>query len=106
MARTVRLDVVTPERRIWTGDVEMLIARGSEGELGVLPGHTPLITALRDGVLLLRRPDRTTLHIATEGGFLAVDPEGITVLADRAQVSGDADPRDQMGVDAAPAAQV
>lgn len=94
MARTVRLDVVTPERLVWSGPVEILIARGSEGELGILPGHTPLITALRDGVLFLRRPDEPPLSIASEGGFLAVEPDGITVLADSARLPQDLDRRD------------
>jgi F-type H+-transporting ATPase subunit epsilon len=91
VARTVRLDVVTPERRVWSGEVEILIARGSEGELGILPGHSPLITALKDGVLLLRRADGATVRIASEGGFLEVEPDGITVLAASARLPEDVD---------------
>lgn len=91
MASTVRLDVVTPERLVWSGEVEILIARGSEGELGILPGHTPLITALNDGVLFIRRPGEPPLHIATRGGFLEAEPDGITVLADAARLPEDVD---------------
>jgi F-type H+-transporting ATPase subunit epsilon len=89
MARTIAVEVVTPERRVYAGQVEMLIARGSEGELGVLPGHAPLITALRDGVLRLRQPGGGELHIATSGGFLEVRADGVVVLADEAHLPGD-----------------
>jgi F-type H+-transporting ATPase subunit epsilon len=92
-ARTIEVDIVTPERRVWSGPVEILIARGSEGELGVLPGHAPLITALRDGVLRLRRPGGQMLNIACEGGFLEVKPDGVTVLASSARLPEDVDVR-------------
>ncbi len=89
--RTIPVDVVTPERRVWKGSAEVVIAKGSEGELGILPGHAPLITALRDGVLVIRRPGGAVLRIACESGFLEVTREGVTILSSSARLPEDVD---------------
>lgn len=89
MAGVIEVQVVTPERLVWSGPAEMVIARGIEGELGVLPHHTPLITVLVDGPLRIRRPDGGETIIGTQGGFLEVKPDRVTVLADRAELPTD-----------------
>jgi F-type H+-transporting ATPase subunit epsilon len=86
MAGVIGVQVVTPERLVWSGPAEMVIARGVEGELGVLPHHAPLITSLLDGAVRIRRPGGTELVIGTKGGFLEVKPDRVTVLADAAEV--------------------
>ncbi|MBX5476125.1 MAG: ATP synthase F1 subunit epsilon [Clostridia bacterium] len=91
MAETkLRVEVVTPERRLFSGEARMLVAKGVEGELGILPGHIPLVTPLRDGVVRLYEVDghQGELHIAYEGGFLIVDGARARVLADRAKLPG------------------
>jgi F-type H+-transporting ATPase subunit epsilon len=84
---TIALEIMTPERLVFTGNVEMLIARGTEGELGVLPGHIPLITALRDSVLRIRQVGGGELLVASRGGFMEVNPDAIAVLADEAELA-------------------
>jgi F-type H+-transporting ATPase subunit epsilon len=86
MAGVVRVEVVTPERLVWSGPAEMVIARGVEGELGVLPHHAPLITALLDSPLEIRLPGGARTVIAVRGGFLEVKPDRVTVLADEAEL--------------------
>ena len=86
MASVIAVQVVTPERLVWSGPAEMVIARGVEGELGVLPHHAPLITSLRDGALRVRQPGGGELVIGTRGGFLEVKPDRVTVLADTAEL--------------------
>lgn len=94
MPATVRVEVVTPERLVWAGDAEFLVARGAEGELGVLPHHAPLITWLLDGQLRIRRPDAPELVIGTRGGFLEVKPDRVTVLVDSADLPEGTEPHD------------
>jgi len=90
MAGVIAVQVVTPERLVWSGPAEMVIAHGVEGELGVLPHHAPLITSLLDGALRIRRPGGDELVISTKGGFLEVKPDRVTVLADEANLPEDA----------------
>ena len=91
--KTIQVDIVTPERAAFSGPATFVIARGTEGELGVLPEHAPLITALRDSVLMVRRPDGQEIHIGVSGGFLEVTPSHVTILADDARLPGEEDPR-------------
>lgn len=90
MASVIDVQVVTPERLVWSGPAEMVIARGVEGELGVLPQHAPLITGLVDGLIRIRRAGGAELAIAARGGFLEVKPDRVTVLADEAELPEDA----------------
>lgn len=93
MAGVLSVQVVTPERLVWSGPAEMVIARGAEGELGVLPHHAPLITSLVDGAVRIRRPGGGEMVIGTRGGFLEVKPDRVTVLADEAELPEDAPPQ-------------
>jgi F-type H+-transporting ATPase subunit epsilon len=87
---TIRLEVVTPERIVLEEDVDIVVARGAEGDLGVLHGHEPLITPLPVGELTYRQggDDR---HLAISGGFMEVRPDKVTVLADVAERSEEID---------------
>lgn len=92
MASTIKLDVVTPERVVYSDDVNMIIARAMDGDLGVLANHAPLVTALKIGILRIKQNDRYS-HIAISGGgFMEVTPEKITILADTAEKPGEIDP--------------
>lgn len=82
---TLKLDIVTAERVVFTADdVEVIVAPGIEGELGVLPHHAPLITALQPGILTVRRRGEE-VDMAVSGGFLEVRPDRVIVLADTAE---------------------
>jgi F-type H+-transporting ATPase subunit epsilon len=83
----IQVEVVTPERLVWQGPADMVIARGAEGELGVLPHHAPLITFLADGVVRIRQPGGAPeLRVRARGGFLEVKPDRVTILAEEAEL--------------------
>jgi F-type H+-transporting ATPase subunit epsilon len=81
---TTRLDIVTAERVVFSEDVDAVIAPGIQGQLGILPHHSPLMTALAPGELLVRKGGQE-LPIAITGGFIEVRPDRIIVLADAAE---------------------
>jgi F-type H+-transporting ATPase subunit epsilon len=80
----LRLDVVTAEREVFSGDVDMVIAPGTDGELGILPHHAALLTTLRPGVLQFRTGGQEET-LAIGGGFLEVRDDRVLVLADAAE---------------------
>ncbi|MGD9807033.1 MAG: F0F1 ATP synthase subunit epsilon [Deferribacterales bacterium] len=86
MADTIKLELVTPERMILSEDVEEVIAPGVEGDLGVLPEHAPLLTALRVGELAYRTGKQTDYVAIVGGGFLEVNNNKVIVLADDAEL--------------------
>jgi F-type H+-transporting ATPase subunit epsilon len=84
MPEQLQLEVVTPERRLLSEPVEMVTVPGFGGELGILPGHTPLISRLQTGVLSYVQDGRTQqLHVS--GGFVEVNDDKVSVLADLAE---------------------
>lgn len=90
-AMTVHLDVVSAEEQIFSGRVETLQVTGSEGELGIHPGHAPLITALKPGMVRLVKQHGHEELIYINGGVLEIQPGSITVLADTAIRAEDLD---------------
>ncbi|MGR6980335.1 F0F1 ATP synthase subunit epsilon [Testudinibacter sp. P27/CKL/0425] len=87
MASSFELTVVSAEKQIFHGKVNSIQVSGVEGDLGILPGHTPLLTEIKPGVLQITQPDGKEV-IYVSGGFLEVQPEEVTVLADTA-IRGD-----------------
>ncbi|MBQ4812666.1 F0F1 ATP synthase subunit epsilon [Pseudoalteromonas luteoviolacea] len=82
MAMTVQLDVVSAEKSVFSGAVATIQVTGSEGELGIHPGHAPLLTGLKPGMVRLVKEDGTEEIIYVAGGTLEVQPKSVTVLAD------------------------
>jgi F-type H+-transporting ATPase subunit epsilon len=82
---TLRLEVITAEREVLSEDVEVVVAPGMEGQLGILPRHAPLLTVLVPGELRARKPGGEELVLALSGGFLEVLPDRVIVLADAAE---------------------
>jgi len=92
MANTIHVDVVSAEESIYSGDAEFVVLPGVMGELGIYPKHTPLITQIRPGQVRIRVPgqqDETIIFV--QGGFLEVQPNVVTVLADTAIRAHDLD---------------
>ena len=87
---TIRLDVVTPERQVLAEPVDEVVLPGSEGYLGVLPGHAPLLTSLGVGELSYRQGSTTSV-IALAGGFAEVRHDRVIVLAETAERPEDID---------------
>lgn len=83
----VHFELVTPERAVLATDAHMVVIPGSEGDMGVLAGHAPVMTTIRDGeIRIYSNPTTVAQRIAVEGGFAEVDGRGLTVLAERATV--------------------
>ena len=79
---TFNLTIVSAERKIFEGEVKQIQATGVEGELGILPGHTPLLTVIKPGIVKFTLQDGNEDVIYVSGGFLEVQPNIVTVLAD------------------------
>jgi F-type H+-transporting ATPase subunit epsilon len=86
----ILLEIVTPERLAYSGEVDAVVLPGSEGELGVLPHHAPLITALGVGELRYRTGDQEE-SFAIVGGFLQVRPDRVVVMAETADMASEID---------------
>ena len=91
MATPFRVQILTPEREVFAGDVVHLFARGSLGFLGVLAHHAPLLTSLEPGLMSVKLPDGLQEHFVVTGGFLEVSNNRATVLADAAEPASEID---------------
>lgn len=88
--KTLNVSVVTPDGPILTDDYEMVSCRAESGELGILPGHIPLVAPLTISAVRLTK-DNEQLHLAVNGGFLEVRPDHLTILAQSAEKAEDID---------------
>lgn len=89
---TLQVELVAVERKIWSGEATMVIARTTEGELGVLPGHAPLLGELASGgVVTIRTESGEDLIVAAHGGFLSVTEKGVSILAETAEIASEID---------------
>jgi F-type H+-transporting ATPase subunit epsilon len=84
MAGTFKFELVTPERMALSEDAAQVVVPGVEGDFTVLPGHAPVISALRPGIIDVTLPDARKTRIFVKGGFAEVDGDHLTVLAERA----------------------
>ncbi|CAD6549281.1 MULTISPECIES: F0F1 ATP synthase subunit epsilon [Paraburkholderia] len=84
MAATIKVDVVSAEENIFDGQAKFVALPGEAGELGILPGHTPLITRIRPGAVRIVAEDGGEEFVFVAGGILEVQPGAVTVLADTA----------------------
>jgi F-type H+-transporting ATPase subunit epsilon len=92
MANTIRVDVVSAEEQIFSGEAEFVVLPGIMGELGIYPRHTPLLTQIKPGAVRIRMPGQTEDELVfVQGGFLEVQPARVTVLADTAIRAKDLD---------------
>jgi F-type H+-transporting ATPase subunit epsilon len=96
LAGELSVELVAPDRRVWSGTARMVIARTAEGEIGILPGHEPVLALLVTGQVTIRTtgdnptPDNTVLA-AVHGGFLSVSDDTVSILAEVAELSGEID---------------
>ncbi|MCZ8236408.1 MAG: F0F1 ATP synthase subunit epsilon [Inhella sp.] len=88
---TIHVDVVSAEESIFTGEAQFVALPGENGELGILPQHTPLITRIKPGAVRIQKTDGQEEFIFVAGGILEVQPHGVTVLADTAVRGKDLD---------------
>ncbi|WP_373325479.1 F0F1 ATP synthase subunit epsilon [Sporomusa paucivorans] len=90
MANKMRLDIVTPDRMVYSEDVTMVIARATDGDLGILPGHAPLIAGLTVWPLRIKNEEGEQ-QLSVCGGFIEVRPEKVTILATCAELPEEID---------------
>lgn len=88
---TLHVDIVSAVEAIFSGEAKFVALPGEAGELGILPGHTPLISGIRPGTLKIVRPDGNEENIFVAGGILEVQPNSVTVLTDTAIRAADLD---------------
>ena len=87
---TMRLEIITAERQVYADDVEIVVASGVEGQLGILPHHTPLMTALQPCEIMVRKGGQPS-YLAITGGFMEVTGNRVTILADACEHSDEID---------------
>jgi len=88
---TIKVDVVSAEQSLFEGEAKFVVLPGESGEIGVLPGHTPLITRIRPGTVKIVMADDTEELIFVAGGLLEIQPHHVTVLSDTAIRADDLD---------------
>ncbi|MEL8055597.1 MAG: F0F1 ATP synthase subunit epsilon [Pseudomonadota bacterium] len=84
MADKLNFSLVSPARELFSGEVDHVIAPGSEGEFGVLVNHAPFMTTLKNGIVRVLDGGNTTMRLFVRGGFADVTPAGLTILAEEA----------------------
>lgn len=88
----MQVDLVAVEREIWSGRAQIVVARTTEGDIGIMPGHAPLLGRLREGFAArIVEPHGNVLSVAVHGGFLSVTRDGVTILAEDAELRDEID---------------
>ncbi|WP_066072952.1 F0F1 ATP synthase subunit epsilon [Neobacillus soli] len=88
--KTIKVSVVTPDGPVYDSDVEMVSTKAQSGELGILPGHIPMVAPLEIGAVRLKKEGKTEF-VAVSGGFLEVRPDQVTILAQSAETASHID---------------
>jgi F-type H+-transporting ATPase subunit epsilon len=88
---TQQVELVAVDHEVWSGEADVVNARTLEGEIGILPGHAPLLGVLADGAVVRIETGGEEIRAAVHGGFLSVTAEGVQILAERAELSDDID---------------
>jgi len=88
----MKVELVAVERRVWSGEASFVFARTTVGEIGVLPGHEPTLAQLEDaGIVRIDGTDGNSTTVAVHGGFLHITPDGVTILAESAEIGEEID---------------
>jgi F-type H+-transporting ATPase subunit epsilon len=99
---TMQVQLVAPDRMVWSGEAEIVIARTVDGEIGILPRHEALLGVLVEYPVTIRRTSEDALVAAVHGGFLSVSAEGVDVLAEIVELAEEIDvPRARAALDRA-----
>ena len=85
------VDLVAADRTVWSGEALMVTAPAADGEIGILPGHEPVLAVLRAGAVRIRGVGGQVQHAKVDAGFLSVDKDRVTIVADTAEVPGASD---------------
>ena len=88
---TIRVELVSAERRVWSGEASIVLARTTDGDLGVMANHTPTFGVLVNGVVTIRTENEGEVKAAVHGGFLSVSDNRVSILAEIAELGTDID---------------
>lgn len=91
MAGQLNVELVVPDRRVWSGPAEMVVARTAEGDIGILPGHEPVLGLLVSGQVSVHQAAGDVLTAAVHGGFLSVADDNVSILAEVAELAEEID---------------
>ena len=83
---TLEVNVVAADREVWAGEAKRVIARTLYGEIGILPGHEPVLGVVADGEARILTPGEDTIRVKADGGFLSVDNNRVIIAADQAEL--------------------
>ena len=87
MAGPFEVQLVATDREVWTGQATLVSFETHDGEVGVMPGHSPMLAMLKDGPILIRQPEGGDLHAAVHTGFAVVDAGKVIILAESAELA-------------------
>jgi F-type H+-transporting ATPase subunit epsilon len=87
----LNVSVVAVDRKIWVGAAKSIVAKTTEGEIGIMPGHEPMLSLLVDGLVRIEPVDGEKVVVAVHGGFAAMDSDNVRILAETAELSTDID---------------
>src|SRR4051812_5839421 len=87
----MNVELVAPDRKIWTGEAEMVIARTTEGDIGILPNHEPMLGVLVESPVRIKRGEGGELVAAVHGGFLSVTRDSVSILAEVVELAEEID---------------
>ena len=91
MADPYEVQLVATDREVWSGQATLVSFETHDGEVGVMPGHSPMLAMLKDGPILIRQPEGGDLHAAVHTGFAAVDAGKVIILAESAELAEEID---------------
>lgn len=91
MSSTTHVEIVTPDGKVFDGEVNLVSAMTTDGQIGVLPKHMPLVAPLKIGVVTLRIYDGEDRHAAVAGGYIEVTPDHVTIMAEAAELREEID---------------
>lgn len=91
MAEPLHVELVAADREVWSGEATIVVARTLDGDVGILPGHAPLLGLLADGVVEIRTPQSEEWVAAVHGGFLSVAQDRVSILAEVAEMAHEID---------------
>lgn len=83
----LQVELVAADRKVWSGEAAMVIARTVEGDMGILPGHAPVLAVIASGELTIRPTTGEPITVSAEGGFLSVEHDRVTVVSDQAALA-------------------
>lgn len=91
MADPLEVRLVATDREVWSGEASLVSFETHDGEVGIMPGHSPLMAMLKDGPVLIRQPEGGDLHAAVHTGFAVVDSGQVIILAETAEMAEEID---------------